>query len=446
MISMHFQVSAGDVYSFRVYLNDKGVSEEQLENPERFLSSYAIERRIRQGREIDLTDIPIASHLIDSLTAAGGEVVTQSKWLSTVVLSGKDSLITEQFLRYEFVDSVKWVWKGEANTPEKSDREKRYYTSEDSLLPSYYGYAAPQIEMLRGNKLHQDGFTGKGMRIAVIDAGFLYADRINAFDSLQLGGTYNFVSPGESVFEEDEHGTRVLSCLAANLPGIMVGTAPHATYWLLKSEDNRSEYPIEEDFWAAAVEYADSAGVDIITSSLGYFTFDAEEMNYIHDALDGRTAFISQAASMVAEKGILLFSSAGNEGNGHWQKITFPSDANRIVTVGSVTGEKVKSNFSSTGFTSDFRVKPDVMALGSSACVIDSGGSIRYVNGTSFSTPILAGLGACLWQALPSLTNEQIIDLIQKASSQYKQPDAEFGYGIPNMHKAYKMGESYATK
>ena len=274
--------------------------------------------------------------------------------------------------------------------------------------------------------------------MAVIDAGFMNADRMSAFDSLRLLGTYNVVFPGRSVFTGDDHGTKVLSCLAADIPGVMVGTAPKASYLLLKSEDSDSEYPVEEDYWTAAVEYADSAGVDVISSSLGYFVFDTDELSYDRAALDGRTAMISRAAGMAADKGILVFCSAGNEGNGGWEKITFPSDAAGIFTVGAIDEDKKKSGFSSVGFTADGRVKPDAVALGSSSCVIGPGGSVRYVNGTSFATPILAGMGVCLWQSLPWLNNREMIELLHRSSSQYKHPDRELGYGIPDFYKAYK--------
>jgi subtilisin family serine protease len=290
--------------------------------------------------------------------------------------------------------------------------------------------------MLNGVPLHEKGYRGQGMTVAVIDAGFMNADRLAVFDSLHLAGTYNVVFPGESVFNEDEHGTKALSCLAANIPGLMTGTAPEADYWLIKSEDGRSEYPIEEDYWIAAVEFADSVGSEVISSSLGYFSYDDKELSYQPSMLDGHTALISRAAERVADKGILLFISAGNEGSGSWGTITFPSDARHVLTVGAITEEHEKSSFSSEGFTADGRVKPDIVALGTRSTVIDADGNVAFSNGTSFSTPIAAGLGICLWQALPELSNLEIINLIQRSSSQYYRPDAKLGYGIPDMYKA----------
>lgn len=437
---------AGESYCFRVYLKDKGNSGYTVDKPEAYLSERAIERRAKQGKQISVSDLPIARAYLDSLTNCGGKPIVQSKWFSTVVVACADSLASEQLKRLSFVDSVKWVWKGDRETKVVARDDTSLFVPSDEPLKTFYGYAEEQIKMLNGVKLHNAGYKGEGMQIAVIDAGFMNVDRISIFSSLKLLGTQNFVFPGESVYGDDDHGTKVLSCLASNVPGLMVGTAPEASYWLIKSEDSRSEYPIEEDYWAASVEFADSVGVDVITSSLGYFTYDAGELIYSQSALDGKTALISRAAHKASEKGILVFCSAGNEGNGYWEKITFPSDASDVVTVGAITEKKKKSVFSSVGLTADYRVKPDVVALGSGCCVIDSSGNIHYANGTSFSTPILAGLGVCLWQAFPELSNKEMIELLQRSSSQYNQPDAELGYGIPDVFKAYKNKNKYVAR
>lgn len=436
---------AVESYCFRVYLKDKEETEYLLENPEEFLSRESIQRRIARNAPVTTADIPVSQVYLDTLQVLGAEPMVSSKWMNTVVVASADSLLADRISELGMVDSVKWIWKGKRDDYERTRTDSCGLFPDEVPLKSAYGYAEKQIKMHNGIKLNQAGFRGDGMRIAVIDAGFMNVDRISAFDSLKLIGTHNVLFPGETVFDGDDHGTKVLSCLAANIPGVMVGTAPEASYLLIQSEDVRSEYPIEEDYWVAAVEYADSVGVDVITSSLGYFSFDSEDLSYTHDDLDGKTAFISQAAAVVAEKGILLFSSAGNEGSSCWEKITFPSDVPTLMTVGAVTGDKKKSSFSSVGLTADNRIKPDVAAMGTASCVIDQNGNIRYANGTSFSTPILAGLGVCLWQALPQLSNQEIIDLIKQASSQYKRPDVELGYGIPDIYKAYKNGLKYVS-
>jgi subtilisin family serine protease len=438
---LSFKSLKSEHFCFRVYLNNKGTSGYTIDKPEDFLSQGAIDRRKKEGIPVDKSDLPIARSCLDTLASLGANPIVTSKWLSTVVVECNDSIIAQRLQRLPIVDSVKWVWKGNRNTPPAANilQNATRLSPTDEPQKKMYGYAQRQIKMLNGIRLHKKGYRGKGMKVAIIDAGFMNVDRMTVFDSLHLLGTHNVVFPGESVFHDDDHGAKVLSCLAANAPGVMIGTAPEASYWLIKSEDNRSEYPIEEDYWTAAVEFADSVGVEVISSSLGYFSFDEKTLSYQPSMLDGKTSQISRAAGKAADKGILVFVSAGNEGNGSWEKLTFPSDVKHVLTVGSITENKERSVFSSTGFITDTRVKPDVVALGTNCTVIDSTGSIRYSNGTSFSTPIVAGLGICLWQALPQLNNLEIIHLIQRSSSQYDHPDAQIGYGIPDLYKALKM-------
>ena len=441
-----FQSVASPRYRFRVYLHTKGEAGYRVDKPEAFLSAEAIARRERMGIAVEADDCPIAPAILDQLAQTGVKPILTSKWMRTVVVESEDYGVEQTLRQLPMVDSVQFVWQGEATAPldRVESGERLAPTKEPKKSP--YGYALGQIKLLNGLKLHRAGFRGQGMRVAVIDAGFLNADRMRVFDSLCLLGTYNVVSPGQSVFAEDEHGTKVLSCLAANAPGWMVGTAPEASYWLIKSEDSRSEYPIEEDYYVAALEFADSVGVAVVSSSLGYYTFDDDSLSYTQADLDGHTAFISRAAHRAAEKGLLLFSSAGNEGNSTWEKITFPADTEGILTVGSMTSQKERSRFSSKGLTADGRIKPDLVALGSGSCVVVGSGEIGYGSGTSFATPILAGMGICLWQALPQLSPQELIDLLRQSGSQAERPDAELGYGLPNLYKAYKKGKKYAKK
>lgn len=441
-----FQSVASPRYRFRVYLHTKGEAGYRVDKPEAFLSAEAIARRERMGIAVEADDCPIAPAILDQLAQTGVKPILTSKWMRTVVVESEDYGVEQTLRQLPMVDSVQFVWQGEATAPldRVESGERLAPTKEPKKSP--YGYALGQIKLLNGLKLHRAGFRGQGMRVAVIDAGFLNADRMRVFDSLRLLGTYNIVSPGQSVFAEDEHGTKVLSCLAANAPGWMVGTAPEASYWLIKSEDSRSEYPIEEDYYVAALEFADSVGVAVVSSSLGYYTFDDDSLSYTQADLDGHTAFISRAAHRAAEKGLLLFSSAGNEGNSTWEKITFPADTEGILTVGSMTSQKERSRFSSKGLTADGRIKPDLVALGSGSCVVVGSGEISYGSGTSFATPILAGMGICLWQALPQLSPQELIDLLRQSGSQAERPDAELGYGLPNLYKAYKKGKKYAKK
>ena len=238
-------------------------------------------------------------------------------------------------------------------------------------------------------------------------------------------------------FHAIDHGTKVLSALAANAPEVHIGTAPDADYWLLRSEANQIEQPIEEDLWAMAVETADSVGADIISSSLGYYAYDEGRGNYRLQDLNGHTAFISYEASMLAGKGIVLCNSAGNSGMGQWKKIGVPADAPDIITVGAIDRDKRLASFSSIGPSQDGRIKPEVMAQGAPAALISGRGTLVHDMGTSFSTPIVSGLVACLWQALPNKNAREIIQLVRESASQYNEPTNIFGYGIPDFWKAY---------
>lgn len=447
-LSIAFYVSATKSYCFRVYLKDKGETVFRASSPESFLSPESVERRMLREVFVDDTDFPVSQGYIDELVATGVSFVVQSKWMKTIVVESRDSTVAERLKAIPFVDSLKCVWNGTGRQDVLpcSGNDTSVFTSTDEPLENPYGYAEDQLEMLNGLRLHATGYRGKGVRIAVIDAGFMNADRMDAFSSMDLLGIHNVTFPGRSVFCEDDHGTKVLSCMAANLPGILIGSAPEASFLLIKSEDTRGEYPIEEDLWAAAVEYADSIGIDIVSSSLGYFRFDSITDYYSRADLNGQTAFISRVANMAAKKGMLVVCSAGNEGNNEWEKITFPADAPDILTVGSVTSDKEKSSFSSVGMTADYRIKPDVTALGTHVCVVGSAGQVQYTNGTSFSAPTVAGLAACLWQAFPLLKNTELIKRIEESSNQHQQPDAQQGYGIPDMFNAYNKANSDAIR
>jgi subtilisin family serine protease len=445
LLFMAAELTANKSYCFRLYLRDKGEKTFRISSPEAFLSPESVERRMLREVFIDETDFPISRAYMDTLVATGVSPVVQSKWMKTVVVESRDSAVAARLKAIPFVDSLKCVWRGEG----RQDVSLCSADSDTAAIPasavqaleSPYGYAESQLKMLNGLPLHAAGYRGKGMRVAVIDAGFRNVDRIEAFASMNLLGSRNVTFPGRSVFCEDDHGTKVLSCIAANLPGMMIGAAPEASFLLIKSEDTRGESPLEEDFWAAAIEYADSVGVDIISSSLGYFRFDSMAC-YTREDLNGQTAFISRVAGMAARKGMLVVCSAGNEGINEWEKVTFPADAPDVLTVGSIHCGKQKSTFSSIGMTADYRIKPDVVALGTGVYAIGSAGQVLCLDGTSFSAPVVAGLAACLWQAFPLLKNAGLIELIKASSSQYRQPDIRLGYGIPDLFKAYNTARS----
>jgi subtilisin family serine protease len=306
---------------------------------------------------------------------------------------------------------------------------------------NYYGEAFRQIGISNGHKLHEAGFRGQGMTIAVVDAGFHNVDKIESMKNIKILGTRDFVDPNHDIFSEDSHGEGVLSCMAMNAPKVMVGTAPEASYWLLRSEDARSENLVEQDYWAAAVEFADSVGVDVLNASLGYYSFDDKTKNYELRHLDGKYALISRQASKIADKGMILVCSAGNSGSGTWKKVTPPGDADNVLTVGAIDKDLHLAPFSSIGNTADGRIKPDVVAMGYASHIMGTNGSMRTANGTSFASPIMCGMVTCLWQALPNLSAKEIMDLVRASSDRADYPDNIFGYGIPDMWKAYQSAK-----
>jgi serine protease AprX len=292
-----------------------------------------------------------------------------------------------------------------------------------------------QLQTVNGIALHQQGYLGDGMHIAVIDAGFYRYPTLPLTSHLdgkgQIAGYYDFVDPGSNVSDDDSHGMHVLSILAGASTGQYVGSAPNATYWLFRTEDIASEYPIEADYWMCAAEKADSAGVDVVNSSLGYGYYDNAAMNLPPSSLDGRSR-ISLAANMAVAKGMVVVNSAGNEGNKPWTYQLTPADASNVISVGAVAADSARAAFSSIGPTSDGRIKPDVMAMGVGVAVQWIDGAIVRGNGTSYAAPIVSGLVACLWQKMPSLTSLQLVEFLRKSSHLYATPTNFYGYGIPN--------------
>jgi subtilisin family serine protease len=439
----------GKCYIYRYALKDKAATNYTLDKPQRFLSQKSLERRQRQGVAIDSTDLPVCRAYIKLFDVRGTKIVGTSKWQNTVLVQSNDSLLLDKLSQQDIVRHAKCVFVAPDSIEEPDDirwNVHEDFNRWDSVKNDPYGMARGQIEMLNGTKLHELDYTGRGMTIAVIDGGFQNYDRIPAFKETHIVGTRNFVPARidkvlqvceRGPFHAIDHGTKVLSALAANAPEVHIGTAPDADYWLLRSEANQIEQPIEEDLWAMAVETADSVGADIISSSLGYYAYDEGRGNYRLQDLNGHTAFISYEASMLAGKGIVLCNSAGNSGMGQWKKIGVPADAPDIITVGAIDRDKRLASFSSIGPSHDGRIKPDVMAQGAPAALISGRGTLVHDMGTSFSTPIVSGLVACLWQALPNKNAREIIQLVRESASQYNEPTNIFGYGIPDFWKAY---------
>ena len=427
----------GSNYKLWVQLMDKEGSLYSLDNPAEFLSQRAIDRRLRYQIPIVENDLPVSQVYLDSLQKHDINILYSSKWMNAVIVETTDSNMADLLSSYSFVTDIELLYW----TPRfKSASDKFKDLLSDEALPSDH-----QVEMLNGHKLHEQGYQGEDMIIAVIDAGFNNADSLAGFYSLwqngQVLGFRNFVDPSANFFWSinGSHATNVLSIMGGYLPGEFRGAAMQAGYWLIQTEDTRSEFRIEEANWLAGAELADSAGADVINSSLGYSDiFTDSSQNYNYSDMDGKTALVTRAATLAASKGMLVITSAGNEGNtgDPWQYIIAPSDGDSILGVAAVDADGQRASFSSRGPSSDGRVKPDVAAQGQATVLIRSNGLVGTGNGTSFSSPVMAGLATCLWQKHRDITNYEIIKAIRRTASQYHTPDSLIGYGIPDLELA----------
>lgn len=444
MSNAQFRIAPGKYW---IQFADKANNEYSLDNPHEFLSQRAIERRKRYNIKYSQTDLPVTKKYLDSLKTLGLEVLNVSKWFNGAIVKTTDTLLLDTIRNISFIGDFEIKKRSVKQNVPKLQRNRQVILNRNSVENTYnhydYGNSENQITLSNGQVLHAKGFNGKGMQIAVIDAGFYKVNELDGFDSLwynnQILGTRDFVKGKNKPvsFGTSTHGMQVLSAIAGNIPGALVGTAPKASFYLLRSEDGMSENIIEEFNWAVAAEYADSLGVDVINTSLGYSTFDDETVNHKYEDLDGRTTVVSRAAVMCARKGILVCASAGNEGNDPWKYISAPADADSILTVGSVDYQGNYSAFSSVGPTADWRTKPNVMAKGSATTVQSAIGGVTVSYGTSFSSPVMAGMVTSLWQAFPEVNNIKLIKTIEMFSSRYENPSPTMGHGIPDFAKIY---------
>jgi serine protease AprX len=418
-------------YFYRVYFNDKGENTVASFTPGELLSPRALARRQKAKVPVpDFRDIPVSRNYLRQLSDLGLTLHCTSKWMNSALFKTVLPADINKLLAYPFVSDVKIVKTALKNTSFSNKLD--FQIEQTDLSP----FNRP-ITMLDGYALHDNGFDGKGVLIAVLDGGFLNADTISSLSNLRarngIKRTRDFVYNNEFVYSNSTHGTAVLSVLAGNIPGQIEGTAPGADFLLLKTEDVDSEFPCEEDFWAAGAEYADSIGADIISSSLGYYNFDDPTLNYKISDLNGSTAFVTIAADIAASKGILVVNSAGNERDKAWKRIIFPADGHNVIAVGAVDGNNTIATFSSAGPSSDHRIKPDNVTMGVNTPVQPTSTSPVRSSGTSFSCPVLSGMLACLLQAVPQALNTDIIEVIHASSDRHNSPDSLYGYGIPNM-------------
>lgn len=437
-----------------VRLKDKGTNPFSLSNPSQYLTQRSINRRTRYNIAVDSTDLPITPRYIDSIRLAGAvTILNSSKWLNQVAIQTNDAAALAKINSFPFVISTGPIAarNQQNNSPvnKKLDVELTPIPqgqSPSTITADYYNYGQSygQVHLNNGDFLHNRGFRGQGMQMAVLDAGFYHYLSLPTFDSVRMNnqvlGTWDFVAGNASVDEDHTHGMNCFSIIAANMPGVFIGTAPKTSFYLYRTEDVASEYPIEEQNWIAGMERADSLGVDITSTSLGYFEFDNPVFNYTYADMDGNTTMSAKGADLAAKKGMLVVMAAGNEGGSAWHYIITPSDADSVVAVGAVSTSGVVGSFSSYGPSSDGQIKPTVAAVGVSAVIANpSNGQPTFGSGTSFACPNMAGLATCLWQAFPEINNMGIITALQQAGNRANNPDNRTGYGIPDLKKAFVM-------
>ena len=446
-----------------IQIKDKGRNPASFQTPSTYLSAKAIARRTRQNIAIDSTDLPVAKSYLDSIQNVPNVVILNySKWLNQVLIQTADVNALARIKLFSFVKTSRPI--AAIAKPQDDEIINKRFKETITPLPDRslisqpnsqrhvlgglgntinYGNNFKQIQIHEGEYLHNLGFTGRNITMAFLDAGYLGYKTNPAFDSVRLQnrilGEYDFVKNEQSVNEDHIHGMYCFSTVASNRPGSIVGTAPHANFWLFRTEDASTEFPIEEQNWAVAAEFADSAGADMISSSLGYAEFTDTSFNHTYSQRDGNTTIITIAADLAARKGMIVMNSAGNSGGSanDFKFVSCPADGDSVVAVGATDINGNIAAFSSYGPNGAGKLKPNIVSVGQGTIIANTAGNATSGNGTSFSNPNIAGLIACLWQAFPELTNMEIIDEVQKSAHKYTNPDARYGYGIPNFRKAF---------
>ncbi len=427
-------------HQYAVMFTDKNNSPYSINNPQQYLSQKAIDRRIKNGISITQEDLPVNQNYIDSVIAKGAILVNKSKWMNLIMVKINDSTVIPSILNLPFVSGIDLIKLYDTSNKSQRLQDKLNFETVNDLD---YGYATDQIKIMDGEFIHNLGYKGEGMTVAILDAGFTNVDTIGAFNHLwnenRILGYWDFVNNNDSVFDKHSHGTAVLSTMAGIKTGEIIGTAPDASYWLLRTEEGARETISEEYNWLAAAEFADSAGVDVINTSLSYTTFDNPADDHSYADMDGNTTIITKAADLAFSKGMLVVASAGNSGVDPWHYIGAPADGNDVLTVGAVEHDGTCADFSSRGPSFDGRLKPNVATIGRYSAIVNIDGNVVYGSGTSFSSPEMAGMAASFWQAFPDKSNAEIKAAIERSASQYTHPDNDLGYGIPNFREAYLM-------
>ena len=452
--------SKAQLNRYLVIFKNKNNSAYSISNPIEFLSQRAIDRRLRYNINIDSTDLPINNNYVEAVRTTGTvTILNQSKWMNQISIETRDAAALTAISNLPFVENLRGIAsRNSVNALSKfaddttTNLPLNYNINKTQQENVYqYGASNAQIKIHQGDFLHNHGFNGLGMQIAVIDAGFYRYNTLPTFDSLnrngQILGTWDFVSNNQSVSEDDSHGMHCLSAIGANLPGVFMGTAPKSSFYLFRTEDVRTEYPIEEHNFCVAAERADSLGVDVCSVSLGYNTFSDPQFNYTYANMNGSTTISAKATNIAARKGLLMVMAAGNEGNSSWRYVITPADADSCMAVGAVDSLGIVANFSSFGPNSNGQIKPDVAAIGKNAVIANNNtGLPNFGNGTSYACPNMAGISTCLWQAFPEASNMKIRSVLRQSATNFNSPNDRTGFGIPDAKKAFvSLQKSYAA-
>ncbi len=433
-IILLFLMSASwaQVNRYVVFFKDKAGTKYTTSAPLEFLSQRAIDRRIRQGIPVSSDDFPVNENYVQGVKDAGADTFFSSRWMNSILIQCDASLITN-LEGLSFVERVEFVAPNERLLT--TGRKRTDLKTKELRTASSTQF---QLQMIGLDEMHSAGHQGEDVIIGIFDGGFQGVDTAVPFhhifdeNRINISASKDFVTNSTDIFQYDDHGTQVFSVIAAYQDGYYTGGSYEAEYQLYVTEDVSSEYRVEEYNWLFAAERADSAGVDVVNSSLGYYDFDQTSMNYPKSAMDGKTTVVSRAAQMLADKGVVVVCSAGNEGSIAWQIITAPADAKDVLAIANVNSAGLRAASSSIGPAADGRIKPDVAALGVNTSVIKPNGSLGTASGTSLAAPLVTSLAAGVRQRYPNLTNIELINAIRKSASQSNNPDNLLGYGIPN--------------
>ena len=400
------------------------------------LSPIAQQMRAERGIEIDSLDYAVSPVYLDSVSHLGAKVLHTSRWLNGATVEASNEVIYT-IEKCGFVDMIYLTRTDEEalDAPSVSLLKLKVESRMSNIEGQEWEEQLAQLNLL---PLHQAGYKGEGIRIGVADGGFYNADSLEALPREQWLGYADFTDNIDDVFgQTGNHGALCLNTIVAHSADYQ-GAATKVEYFLFRTEEHATESPKEIDNWVAAIEMADSLGLHIVSTSLGYTTFDDKGMNFAYADMDGRTSRGAQAATIATRKGMLLVMAMGNDGSKAWHYLSTPADADSILSVGAVDKAGQIAAFSSYGPSADGRIKPEVCAVGQQTSLLDpNNGNVFGGNGTSFACPLIAGMAACLWSALPKASNMEIRERIIRSADRYTTPHEQYGYGVPDAWKAY---------